>query len=231
MAQSTCTNELPPPSGKRTQAKNIVRGGVDVRTQLFKLTGVDLFSISGLGADTLLTLVGEVGVDMQPWKTEKHFTSWLALCPGTRTSNRKILSTKTRRSSSRAAAAFRIAATTLGRSKTALGAFYRRISARVGAPQAVTATARKIAVIYYSMLKYGTQFVEIGQAAYEQKYQRRRLKGIKQQALALGYQLVQSNEFLRSAISLALSLRTYGAQQLSSELSRSINIWPLCGQS
>jgi transposase len=193
LTQSSCTDQLPPPSGKRTQAKNIMRGGVDVRTQLFKLTGVDLFSISGLGADTLLTLVGEVGVDMQPWKTEKHFTSWLALCPGTRTSNRKVLSTKTRRSSNRAAAAFRIAATTLGRSKTALGAFYRRISARVGAPQAVTATARKIAVIYYSMLKYGTQFVEIGQAAYDQKYQRRRLKGIKQHALALGYQLVPIN--------------------------------------
>lgn len=192
-AQSTSTDELPPPSSKRTQAKNIMRGGIDVRTQLFKLTGVDLFSISGLGADTLLTLVGEVGIDMRPWKTEKHFTSWLALCPGTRTSNRKILSTQTRRSSNRAAAAFRMAATSLGRSKTALGAFYRRIRARVGAPQAVTATARKIAVIYYSMLKYGTQFVEIGQAAYQQKYQRRRLKGIKQQALALGYQLVPIN--------------------------------------
>jgi hypothetical protein len=127
---------------------------------------------------------------MRAWKTEKHFTSWLALCPGTRTSNRKTLSTKTRRSSNRAAAAFRIAATSLGRSKTALGAFYRRISARVGRPQAVTATARKLAVIYYSMLKFGTQFVEFGQATYEQKYQQRRLKAFKQQALAFGFQLV-----------------------------------------
>jgi transposase len=189
-AQSASTDEPPPPSGKRVQAKNIMRGGINVRDQLFKLTGVDLFSISGLGADTLLTLVGEVGVDMRAWKTEKHFTSWLALCPGTRTSNRKTLSTKTRRSSNRAAAAFRIAATSLGRSKTALGAFYRRISARVGRPQAVTATARKLAVIYYSMLKFGTQFVEFGQATYEQKYQQRRLKAFKQQALAFGFQLV-----------------------------------------
>lgn len=191
--QSKCTEEPPPPSQKRTQAKNTVRAGVDMRTQLFKLTGVDLFSISGLGADTLLTLAGEVGFDMGPWKTEKHFTSWLALCPGTRTSNRKVLSSKTRRSSNRAAAAFRIAAATLRRSKTALGAFYRRISARVGPPQAVTATARKLAVIYYSLLKHGTSFVESGQAAYEQKYQQRRFKGMQKQALAFGYQLVPIN--------------------------------------
>jgi transposase len=188
--QPNCTDDLPPSSQKRTQAKNQVRAGVDMRAQLFKLTGVDLFSITGLGADTLLTLAGEVGFDMTPWKSEKHFTSWLALCPGTRKSGGKTLASKTRRSSNRAAAAFRIAASTLLRSKTALGAFYRRIRTRVGAPEAVTATARKIAVLYYSLLKNGTSYVETGQAAYEQKYQQRRLKGMQKQALAMGYQLV-----------------------------------------
>jgi transposase len=191
--QSNCTDDSPPSSKKRNQTKNYVRANVDMRAQLFKLTGVDLFSISGLGADTLLTLAGEVGFDMTPWKSEKHFTSWLALCPGTRKSGGKTISRKTRRSSNRAAAAFRIAASTLLRSKTALGAFYRRIRTRVGAPEAVTATARKIAVLYYSLLKNGTSYVETGQAAYEQKYQQRRLKGMQKQALAMGYQLVPVN--------------------------------------
>ena len=170
-----------------------MRAEVDMRAQLFKLTGVDLFSIAGLGADTLLTLAGEVGFDMTPWKSEKHFTSWLAVCPGTKKSGGKILNSKTRRSSNRAAAAFRIAASTLLRSKTALGAFYRRLRARIGAPAAITATARKIAVLYYSLLKNGTTYVETGQAAYEQKYQQRRFKGMQKQALAMGYQLVPIN--------------------------------------
>jgi len=187
------TDDEPPASEKATRARERVRGEVDMRVQLFKLTGVDLFSISGFGADTLLTLAGEVGFDMTAWKTEKHFTSWLSLSPGTNKSGGKVLTSKTKRSANRAAAAFRIAASTLGRSKSALGAFYRRIKARVGAPKAITATARKLAVIYYSMLKNGTSYVEVGQAAYEQRYQQRRLKGMQKQALAMGYQLVPIN--------------------------------------
>ncbi len=184
------TDDEPPASERATRARNCVRGEVDMRGQLFKLTGVDLFSISGFGADTLLTLAGEVGFDMTAWKTEKHFTSWLSLCPGTNKSGGKVLTGKTKRSANRAKAAFRMAASTLGRSKTALGAFFRRIKARAGAPKAITATARKLAVIYYSMLKNGTSYVEVGQAAYEQKFQQRRLKGMQKQALAMGYQLV-----------------------------------------
>lgn len=187
------TDDEPPASEKATRARGYVRGEVDMRVELFKLTGVDLFSISGLGADTLLTLAGEVGFDMTAWKTEKHFSSWLSLSPGTNKSGGKVLQSKTKRSANRAAAAFRIAASTLARSKSALGAFYRRIKARAGAPKAVTATARKLAVIYYSMLKNGTSYVEVGQAAYEQKYQQRRLKGMQKQALAMGYQLMPIN--------------------------------------
>jgi transposase len=192
-SQPQRTDDEPPASQKRSQAKDFMRAEVDMRAQLFKLTGVDLFSIAGLGADTLLTLAGEVGFDMTAWKSEKHFTSWLAVCPGTKKSGGKILTSKTRRSSNRAAAAFRIAASTLLRSKTALGAFYRRLRARIGAPAAITATARKIAVLYYSLLKNGTTYVETGQAAYEQKYQQRRFKGMQKQALAMGYQLVPIN--------------------------------------
>ena len=127
-----------------------------MRDLLFKKSGVDLFAIPGLAADTLLTLASEVGFDLTPWKTEKHFASWLGLCPGTRISGGKVLPKKTKRNPNRAAQAFRMAAATLYRSQTALGAFYRRIKARSGGQHAVTATAHKIARIYYAMLTKGT---------------------------------------------------------------------------
>jgi len=189
-SQPTRTDEEPPPGDKSVRNRDRLRGGVDVRSQLYKMTGVDLFNLPGLAADTLLTLGGEVGFDMTPWRSEKHFTSWLSLCPGTKKSNGKVLSRKTKRSANRAAAAFRIAAASLTRSQTALGAFYRRIRARVGPAEAITATARKLAVLYYSLLKHGSAYVEIGQTAYEQKYQQRRLNSIQKQALAMGYQLI-----------------------------------------
>jgi transposase len=101
-----------------------------------------------------------------------------------------VLAGKTKRNANRAAAAFRIAASAAAKSKTALGAFYRRFKARAGAPKAITATARKLALIYYSMLKNGTAFVEVGQAAYEQRYRQRRFSAMQKKALAMGYQLV-----------------------------------------
>lgn len=182
----------PPPAEKRIQARERIRSGVDVRELLFKKSGVDLFAIPGLAADTLLTLASEVGFDMAPWKTEKHFTSWLGLCPGTKISGGKVLDRKAKRNPNRATQAFRMAATTQTRSKTALGAFYRRIKSRTGGKQAVTATAHKIARIYYALLTHGTSYVELGQQAYEQKYKERRIDHLKTQAKSLGFQLVPS---------------------------------------
>jgi transposase len=182
------SDEPPPTSGKHSAKK--LNGEVDVRSQFFQMTGVDLFAVRGFGTDTLLMLAGEVGFDMSPWKTEKHFSSWLGLSSGTNKSGGKVLSSKTKRTNSRAAKAFRIAAASLTRSQTALGAFYRRIRARAGKPQALTATARKLAVIYYSMLKHGTEYVEMGQSEYEQRYQQRRLHAMQKQALSMGYHLV-----------------------------------------
>lgn len=141
--QLDVTDQEPPSGGKHVPARERIRAGVDVREKLFKLTGVDLFAIPGLGADTLLTLTGEVGVDMTPWKTVKHFTSWLGLCPGTKLSGGKTLSRRTKRNANRAAQAFRIAAASQARSQTALGAFYRRIGSRSSRIQAVTATAHR----------------------------------------------------------------------------------------
>lgn len=190
--QPDLSDDEPPSADKPIQARVRVRDGVDVRELLFKKSGVDLFAIPGLAADTLLTLASEVGFDMTPWKTEKHFASWLGICPGTKRSGGKVLDAKTKRNPNRAAQAFRMAASSLYRSQTALGAFYRRIKARSGGQQAVTATAHKIARIYYAMLTQGTSYVELGQKAYEQRYKQRRINHLQIQAKSLGFQLVPS---------------------------------------
>jgi transposase len=195
-SQPDVTDQPPPPGQpgqKRSSARDRQRGGVNVRDLLFKKSGVDLFAIPGLGADTLLVLTSEVGFDLSPWKTVKHFSSWLSLCPGTRISGGKVLSRRVKRNPNRAAQAFRMAAATLSRSMSALGAFYRRIKARSGGKQAITATAHKIARIYYALLTQGATYVELGQQAYEQKYQERRLKHLMTQAKSLGFQLVPSH--------------------------------------
>ena len=184
------TDDPPPADTKPGNARTRIRDGLDVRDLLFKKSSVDLFAIPGLGADTLLTITSEVGFDMHPWNTVKHFTSWLNLCPGTRISGGKVLSKKIKRSANRAAQAFRMAAATLGRSQTAIGAFYRRIKARSGGQHAVTATAHKLARIYYTMLTKGSAYVELGHQAYEQKFQQRRLAHLQRQAKTLGFQLV-----------------------------------------
>ncbi len=191
-AQPDVKDEPPPPGQKLTPARDRQRGGVNVRDLLFKKSGVDLFAIPGLGADTLLVLTSEVGFDLSPWKTVKHFSSWLSLCPGTKISGGKVLSRKVKRNPNRAAQAFRMAAATLARSQSALGAFYRRVKSRTGGKQAITATAHKIARIYYALLTQGTTYVEMGQKAYEQRYQERRLKHLTTQAKSLGFQLVPS---------------------------------------
>jgi transposase len=192
------TDDTLPPGEKQSRVRDQMRSGVNVRELLFKKSGVDLFAIPGLAADTLLTLTSEVGFEMSPWKTIKHFTSWLGLCPGTKISGGKILERKTRRNRNRAAQAFRIAAATQARSKTALGAFYRRVKSRSSAQQAIMATAHKIARNYYTLLTKGMSYVELGQEAYEQKYKERRLHYLHRQAHALGFQLVPSSTEARS---------------------------------
>ena len=119
------------------------------------MLGVDLTQIHGLGPYLALKLISECGTDLSAWPSAKHFTSWLSLAPGNKISGGKILSSRTRPSGNRAAALLRLAATTVGRTETALGAFYRRLSARIGKAKAVTATARKIAVLFYNQLPHG----------------------------------------------------------------------------
>ena len=140
---------------------------------------MDLTRVPGLGSYAVLQLVGETGCDMSPWKSDKHFTSWLALAPNNKESAGRIFRRATQMSSSRAAKLFRLAACAVRNTQTALGAFYRRIRSRRGAPKAITATARKIATIYFRMLATGEEFIELGQDAYERQYQQRLLSNLR----------------------------------------------------
>lgn len=171
------------------------RSGVafDARSYLYRITGVDLTQIDSIEANTALRVIGEIGLDMSCWPTEKHFGSWLGLTPGNKVSGGKRLSGRTKPSANRAAAALRLAAQSLNQSQSALGAYFRRLKARLGAPKALTAAAYKLSRIMYRMLKYGAGYVDQGEAAYEERYHDRLLRNLKRRAAELGFQLTAVN--------------------------------------
>jgi transposase len=185
-------NATPPankllPARRRTSQPNAP--AFDARAALHAILGVDLTQIDGLGPYLALKLVGECGTDLTAWPSAKHFTSWLALAPHNKISGGKVLSSKTRRTSNRAASLLRLAAGTVGRTDTALGAFYRRLSARVGKAKAITATARKIAVLFYNTLRHGMTYADPGAAYYEDRYKQRVLRNLQRRAKSLGFVL------------------------------------------
>jgi len=163
----------------------------NLKVDLFKITGVDLTAIPGLDSHSILKIISEIGLDLGRWKSSKQFASWLGLCPGNKVSGGKRLSSKSKRTSNYAAAAFRMAASTLHHNKSALGAFYRRLRSRLGAPKAITASAHKLAVILFNMLKNRTEYIETGQDYYEQQYQDRLIKNLTQRAKTLGFELIK----------------------------------------
>jgi hypothetical protein len=157
---------------------------------LFRLTGVDLSALPGISSLTAFKVIAEIGLDMSRWNTEKQFAAWLGLCPGTKVSGGKRLSGRRMPNANRAAAAFRMAASTLWRSQSALGAFHRRMKTRLGGEKAVTATAHKLAKLFYQLLKYGKDYVEKGQTYYEEQYRQRSVKNLQKRAKQLGFDLV-----------------------------------------
>jgi transposase len=161
----------------------------DVRTLLYQLVGVDLTQIHGIGPYLALRLVAECGTDLSRWRTCHHFTSWLTLAPGCRISGGKVLSAHTRKTKNRVTAHLRLAAVTVGRTNTALGAFYRRLAARIGKAKAVTATARKIAILFYNAMRFGMNYQDPGADHYEQKYRERVVKGLHRRAAEFGFTL------------------------------------------
>ena len=151
---------------------------------------MDLTAIKGIDENTALVLLREIGTDMSRWPTEKHFAAWLGLCPHHKISGGQGLARKVRPSANRAAPALRLAAQCLHHSPSALGAVFRRLKARLGTPQAITAIAHKLARLVYRLLKSGEDYVAQGMAEYEQAYRERTVQNLVRKAKALGYQLL-----------------------------------------
>lgn len=172
---------------RSAQTRNSV--GFDARTSLFEASGVDLTRIPGIDTSTALKVISEIGVDLKRFPTVKHFTSWLGLCPGTRISGGKVLSSATKPCANRAAQALRLAAFSLRQSQTALGAHHRRLCSRMDKPKAITASAHKLARLVYFMLTKGQAFVEAGQDQYEQRYRQRVVKNLAKRAAEMGFDL------------------------------------------
>lgn len=180
---------LPKPRHKTVQPNAV---DFDTRGPLYQLTGVDLTQIHGIGPYLALRLVAECGTDLSKWPTAKHFTSWLTLAPGCKISGGKVLSAHTRKTTNRVSAHLRLAAVTVGRTNTALGAFYRRLAARVGKAKAVTATARKIAVLFYNAMRFGIRYQDPGADQYERRYRERVVKQLHRRAAEFGFALQEA---------------------------------------
>jgi transposase len=158
----------------------------DLRGELFRISGIDLTKIDGINVMTAQTIVAEVGLDMSKWPSEAHFASWLGLCPDNKITGGKVYHRGSRHVENRAATAFRMAATSLWRSKTYLGAKFKRLRTQLGAPKAITAMAHTLARLVYRMLKYGQQYVDKGMEFYQQRYEQQQIKWIEKKARDLG---------------------------------------------
>ncbi|WP_079420493.1 IS110 family transposase [Thiomonas intermedia] len=190
--QALHVREDEPAAGKkRGRARNAPK--FDLRTQLFQMCGVDLTRIDGIDVTTALVVVSEVGADMGKFPSDKHFASWLGLCPGTKITGGKVMSGKTKRCANRAAQALRLAAAALRSSQSALGAYFRRLCARMDKPKAVTAAAHKLARLIYAMLTHGQEYTDRGQDYFEERYRQRVLHNLTQKAKAMGMQLVPAH--------------------------------------
>jgi transposase len=192
--------EAPLPKAKH-RSKMPSDPGFDVRQALYQLTGTDLTQIHGIGPFLALRLVGECGTDLSRWPTAKHFTSWLTLSPGCKISGGKVLSAHTRKTSNRVTVTLRLAAVTVGKSHTALGAFYRRLAARIGNAKAVTATARKIAVLFYNAMRFGMDYRDPGADYYEQQYRDRVIKQLHRRAAQFGFTLQHQDPIAAAGVS------------------------------
>lgn len=167
---------------------------IDIRSALFRITGRDLTLIEGIDELTAMKVITEIGPDVSAWPTVKHFCSWLTVAPGSKVTGGKQLSGKTKPSASRVAAALRIAARSLWRSDSAVGAFLRRKSAQLGTPKAITATAHKLARLVYYMLKHGTDYVVQTQDEYEARHRKRLIRNLKRRARSLGLEVVEHKQ-------------------------------------
>jgi hypothetical protein len=204
LTAAAATPAVPLPAPRVTKKPRENEPRFEIRAPLHHLTdGVDLTQIDGIAPYTALKLISEIGTDVRRWATEKHFTSWLTLAPKNKISGGRLLSSRTQPSANRAAAILRMTAMSLGRTQTALGAFYRRLAARIGKPQAITATARKLAILVYRTLKGTLAYRDPGADAYDVQQRTRVRRRLRQRAATLGFELVnrQTGEVLPAGVS------------------------------
>ena len=194
------TTALPSPRVTRRHGNE---PAFDMRTPLHHLTGADLTQIDGIAPYTALKLLSEIGTDVSRWPTEKHFTAWLTLAPQNKVSGGRRLSSRTQPSANRAAAMLRMAALSVGRGQTALGAFYRRLAVRIGKPKAITATARKIAILVYRTLRGTLAYHDPGAHTYNARQRTRLLRRLRAHADTLGFELVnrETGEVIEGTVS------------------------------
>lgn len=183
-------SSAPPPASKGKANKLLKEGKEPFRQALYRMSGIDLTTIDGIGVNTAGVILSELGSDLSPFPDEAHFVSYLRLAPNISISAGKKVPGKFKAvTSTRVSNALRMAATTLRNSNTALGAYYRRISWRKGAKVAVFATARKLAQLVYRLLRHGQAYVDAGAAAYEARWNQRRLKSYTQALKEMGYKI------------------------------------------
>jgi transposase len=164
----------------------------DLRAELFRMVGTDLTLIDSIDVMTAMTILSEAGWDMSKWKTENHFVSWLRLCPDNRISGDKIIGKGRLPTNNRVTIALKIAASTLRRSQTYLGAQFRRLKTKLGAPVAIKAMAAKLARLVFRMLRYGMKFVDRGAEFYEAQHRKLQINHLKWKAAKLGFQVIQA---------------------------------------
>ena len=182
------THDGVPAKGTKGRPRNAPQ--FNLRELMFKMCGVDLTRINGINVTTALTVLSEIGADVSRFQTVKHFTSWLGLCPGTKITGGKVMSSKSRRVVNRAAQALRLAAAALRTSQSALGAYFRRMCSRMDKPKAITAAAHKLARLVYTMLTKGEEYTDQGQDYFEERYRERVMRQLSKRAQKMGMKLV-----------------------------------------
>lgn len=195
-----CPAPTTPPQGPSTTPTRVTKRNkkpqghaprFDLGHELHRITGVDLTRIDGIDVVIAQTIISEVGIDMRPWMDEGHFASWLGLSPDNRITGDRIIGRGTRQVVSRAATALRMAASTLLKSQSYLGAQYRRFRTKLGAPKAITAMAHKLALLVYRLLRFGHEYIDKGASYYEERHRQQQIALLKKRAAKLGLQVVQ----------------------------------------
>jgi transposase len=212
----------PLPAARRRQKPQANEPRFDLRTPLHRLTGADLSQIDAIGPYTALRLLAEIWTDMTRCPSDQHFTSWLTLAPHNKISGGRFLSSRTQPSANRAAAVLRLAAMNLGRTQTALGAFYRRLAVRVGKGKAITATARKLAIIIYRTLKHGFVYADPGADAYDAQHRTHVVRRLRQRAPTLGWPDRPFNRRGRRGSSVLGATVVSASRQLSSRVKTAV---------